>query len=425
MSNDSILSDKIKSQITRFGNSLTPGFRKSLRRCFVQALYGIQAAEDVKLSNIARALGEDIPMIKTEIRLSRNLRAKDFTEPVNAALLRDGARHVTRDTVIAVDLSDVQKPYAKKMEYLAHVRDGSEDDIGPGYHLLNAVAADVDGNDVTPLWGELYSVEAPGYDSENFRILHVVRMIRAACGENGIYAIDRGGDRETLLEALIRGTDTSSRFVIRMRGDRHVGVGSATMSMNDAANKIREWEKFMWQRERGVEQSRVELEVGRVAVVLANHTNPVWLVAVRGLNEKGILLLTNVGDTDLQKRMGRILEIYLTRWKCEETFRCIKQSYQLEDVRVRGYISLRNIALLVQTAFFFTSVVLGRKVKLNLLLKRVFEKSRRFFEIPSFKQYAIADGLHRLLFPMKFQTGKPRAAPIPTGQLILPLPASA
>jgi hypothetical protein len=36
-------------------------------------LYGIQNAKDIKLSEISRALCEDIDLIKTENRLSRNL----------------------------------------------------------------------------------------------------------------------------------------------------------------------------------------------------------------------------------------------------------------------------------------------------------------------------------------------------------------
>jgi hypothetical protein len=39
----------------------------------IQMLYGIQASTDVKLSNIARSLNEEIALVKTESRLSRNI----------------------------------------------------------------------------------------------------------------------------------------------------------------------------------------------------------------------------------------------------------------------------------------------------------------------------------------------------------------
>jgi hypothetical protein len=53
---------------------------------------------------------------------------------------------------------------------------------------------------------------------------------------------------------------------------------------------------------------------------------------------------------------------------------------------------------LVQAVFYFISVELGKKLKLNILLKKIYEKAKRFFEIPEFKQYAIADGIYRILF---------------------------
>jgi hypothetical protein len=40
-------------------------------------------------------------------------------------------------------------------------------------------------------------------------------------------------------------------------------------------------------------------------------------------------------NVKIKEALWRIVEIYLTRWKCEESFRYIKQCYNLEDIRVR------------------------------------------------------------------------------------------
>ncbi len=114
------------------------------------------------------------------------------------------------------------------------------------------------------------------------------------------------------------------------------------------------------------------------------------------------------------------MEIYLTRWKCEESLRFIKEAYQLEDVRVLKYEGLRNIVSLIMAVFFFVSVVLGAAAKLRMLLKKVYEKSKRLFEIPPFKQYAICDGIYNLLFGRKFSRGDKESIP-ETPQLWLPL----
>jgi len=46
-------------------------------------------------------------------------------------------------------------------------------------------------------------------------------------------------------------------------------------------------------------------------------------------------------------------------------------------------------------------VELGKKVKLNILFKKIFEKAKRFFEIPEFRQHAIANAIHSILFASK------------------------
>lgn len=78
MGDDGRLEGKIKSQITRFASRLTDGWAKPLRRFVGEMLYGLQAAEDVKVSNIARSLNEKVRLIKTENRLCRNLARADL-----------------------------------------------------------------------------------------------------------------------------------------------------------------------------------------------------------------------------------------------------------------------------------------------------------------------------------------------------------
>jgi len=140
MGHDSKISGKIKAQITRFSNRLTEGFTKPERRFIREVIYGIQASKDVKLSNIARSLWETIPLIKMERRLSRNAARSDFTDVINARLIRLGKNRIAADTVLALDPGDIDKPYAKKMEHLALVRDGSRNRTKhPGYWTMGFV----------------------------------------------------------------------------------------------------------------------------------------------------------------------------------------------------------------------------------------------------------------------------------------------
>ena len=398
MENDSKMAGKIKAQITRFGHRISHGFQKPNRKFLVQMLYGIQASKDVKLSNISRSLNERIPLIKTEGRLSRNIGTQDLTERINGNLLVDAARRVSGDTVMALDISDIDKPYAKRMEHLALVRDGSTGESrSSGYWLLEVLGADVEGEDIIPLYGELYSQEARDFRSENSEILAAVDRVNGAVGDRGIWTIDRGGDRGILFRGLLK---RQLRFVVRL-------VGKRDLILRDGAK--RKALKIAWgchcpiRRELTIRREgkvrKKALSVGHVAVRLPFHDRWLWLVVVRGYGEQPLILVTNL-EVDSVGAL-RVLEIYLTRWKCEESYRFIKQAYNLEDVRVLRYRGLRNIVVLVQAVFYFISVELGKKLKLNLLLKKLYEKAKRFFEIPDFRHYAIADGIYRVLFPSK------------------------
>ncbi len=55
----------------------------------------------------------------------------------------------------------------------------------------------------------------------------------------------------------------------------------------------------------------------------------------------------------------------------------------------------------------FVSVELGNKLTLNILLKKIFEKANRFFKILDFKQYAIADGIYKVLFASRTEIALP------------------
>ena len=110
-----------------------------------------------------------------------------------------------------------------------------------------------------------------------------------------------------------------------------------------------------------------------------------------------ILLTNKEPDSKLPRDVYKIVEIYLTRWKCDECFRYIKQSYNLEDIRVRTYNGIRNITAIVHAIAYFTSIYMGMNLKLKLMVQKVFILSKRFFGIPTFYHYAMADGIFELL----------------------------
>lgn len=391
----------IKGQMAKFSGIISKGLSKPKQRLVKEMIYGIQAAKDIKLSGIVRALKESIPFIKTEDRLSRNLDDEDFTAEINNQICRLGGAKVMDDMVIAIDPGDIRKKYATKMEHLAKIHDGSDHEIGEGYWLCKAVAADVEHTKVIPLYLEAYSQEAKDFRSENDQIFKVIDTVSVSLGDKGIYAIDRGGDRGKLYDKFLE-EGKEKRFVIRLVKTRdlvHRGVRKNCHGMATALPCP--YEAVMIKYERGKEE-KVTIRYNCLPVKLPTHAHPLFLVVANGFGKEPMMLLTSCPiNTRARETIWRIIEIYLTRWKCDESFRYIKQCYNLEDIRVRHYTSIRNMVALILAVSYFAAVYLGDNLKLKVLIERVYIVSKRFFGVPTFFNYAIADGLYNLLFPDK------------------------
>ena len=95
-------------------------------------VYGIQASQSVVLTKIGRTLEEPIAIKKVEERLSRQLLRRGLGQKVQDNLLEMASSVIGKDTLLILDPSDIQKKYAKKMQYLATVHDGSENEFGNG-----------------------------------------------------------------------------------------------------------------------------------------------------------------------------------------------------------------------------------------------------------------------------------------------------
>jgi len=359
------IAGKIQAQNHQFSGKLSRGLPKVSRRFIEEMVYGIQARGSVRLSEVARSLNERIPLKKTINRLSGQLKRPGLVEKIEDALIAEGKSRIKEDTLLIIDVSDITKPYAKKMENLAWVRDGSTGERrSRGYWLFGAFGADVEGEDLIPLYAELYSQEAIGFLSENAQILDVVDRVTEGTGTRGIWAIDRGGDRGVLLKGML---GRQLKFVIRLEGKRHLITqggakkGALKIAWGCSCPHSRQ---IVIHRDKEVKKKTIS--VGHVRVQLPFHKEWLGLMVVKGYGEKPLMLLTNVDPEDPL----RILEIYLTRWKCEESYRFIKQAYNLEDIRVLSYTALRNMVVLVQAVFYFVSVELGKKLKLNILLKK-------------------------------------------------------
>ena len=192
----SITAFKVRAQLAGFLGIFSTRFSKPIQRFIGQMLFGIQAAQDVKLSQIGRELQEPIRIGKVENRLSRNLAHEGMAEKLHACILDHAAPSIHQDTLIIIDPTDIQNL---------------------GYNGCMAVACESGARQMSPLVLRLWSSEAPDFQSENTEVEAVVDSIAKRTKGRGIYVYDRGGDRIGFFEHLL---DANLRFIVRLVGNR-------------------------------------------------------------------------------------------------------------------------------------------------------------------------------------------------------------
>jgi hypothetical protein len=389
------VAEKLRAQIRQFSGIFSPRFSLPQSRFIAQMLFGIAASQDCKLSQIGRALGESIALKKTEERLSHHLAAPELGTRLQQQILADAAGKIHRDTLLVVDPTDIRKPYAQAMPHLATVRDGSTGQLVRGYWACVALACEPASRRVLPLMQQLWSAEAPDFESENAELLAMVDAIAAASQKRGIFVMDRGGDRIMLYKPLL---ERGLRFIVRLVGDRHLVVRGRNRLASDLARGVSMRYAETLVREAAGGEKKTHIEYGFRKVRLpGRHDVELTLVVIQGFGEEPLLLLTNVEVRATRRSVWAVVSGYLTRWLVEETIRFIKQSYRLEDMRVLDYQRLKNLTALVLATAYFCAAWLGERLKLSVLVTRVTGVAKRFFGVPEFHYYALADGIGVLL----------------------------
>jgi len=393
--------NRFKAKVNKFSGIISRGLKKPEKKFIQQIIYGIQCCKDVKISNISRCLKESIKLIKTENRLCNHLREHDYTEKVNHEILRLGKEKITDDMVISIDPGEIKKSYAKAMENLCGIYDASEKQKATGYHMCQVTGANLEHNKIVPLYCESYSTNAQGYEGLTKKIIHIITMIIKYIGVNGVWAIDRAGDNNELIGFFAA---NKLKFVTRLKLNRWLIFNNRKgKQMQTQAERLGNYIDLPFKAKiTKIDQGKeieLELQYGITPIRLKDIPAEVfYAVIIKGFGQKPMVLLTNLQvDICNPNEVYAIIERYLTRWKCDECFRYIKQSYNLEDVRLLSYNGIRNMTVFVHAIAYFTSIWIGLDLKMKLMKEKIFILSKRFFGVPSFYNYAIADGIFELL----------------------------
>jgi hypothetical protein len=312
---------------------------------------GLIISGHVHLSKVARAISPgDADIHDVEKRLSGHLGSEHWdASPLADELLRRSAQMVTEDSLITADLTDLAKRYARKLEGLGRVHDGSDPakPIVPGYMLFEAYVR-VGKWQMFPLLLDPLKTYAGAPTSENAEIsAHVLRIHEATEGK-GTWLLDRGFDRDELMLLWLK---KQVGFVIRQRGDRHVlladGRKLAITALADELKPLpapRRWPK----RGCTISQEVWLPEAPDQALLLVVH----W----RRPESEPLLLLASPKARRPGRQPKWFVKAYGKRWGVEDATWGIKQRFNLESFLVRSWMSLRRLLWLVAWAFFWLNL---------------------------------------------------------------------
>jgi hypothetical protein len=394
--NDTTIAAKLLNQLESFLGKISPHFHKPTTRFIGDMVYGIMAQKDIKLSSIVRALKEKTTPKKVEDRLSRMLSSKGLEEGLQDAIAELGAKKVHKDTLIILDPSDVQKPYAKKMQYLSKVWDGSKGEVGDnlGFWGCMAVACQSGGRRPIPLHFKLWSADSPKFVSENEEVKDIVRSISKHTKKRGIYVYDRGGDNIEFYRFLLsNGLD----FIVRLK-ERYVRSWKRKVMCGELAWQCRMLYREVIPFDHHGKDRLLTIEFGVVPVRLPDIPDRLLhMVVVKGFGQKPMMLLTTLAQNTSRNALWQVVEGYITRWRIEDTIRHVKQSYGLEDIRLFKYDKIKAMASVLLATIYFSMTWIGNTQKHEVIAQSIARMSFRIHGVPDFHFYAIADGTSDIL----------------------------
>ncbi len=205
------------------------------KKFIYEMIFGLCASGSVLLTEVGRKLPADISLHAVEKRLSRQLGSDRWEEDsLLEQYVQWAARWIKPSTVLALDISDIRKAYAVKMECLGQVHDGSTGEIGTGYWLLS-VEAQQTGGQRQGVYLQAYSAQAAEFESENREILKAIEMVERFAPRRALWVIDSGGDRSRLHRQF---KELKLRYLVRVKRDRTVEWHGIRQSIRKVAGEV-------------------------------------------------------------------------------------------------------------------------------------------------------------------------------------------
>lgn len=382
---DPLIREVRQIKIQFFKDQFSSDFDEPTSRFVAEMIWGIIFAGSIRLSKIARSLEESIPERATIKRLSRNLSKEGLGSTVGKRILELGAERIAQDAFLIVDRYNLQKKYAKSMEFLDVAYDETGRVVSKGYELCDVIGWDPESREVTSIAHSLWSKSAPDYEGEGE--LSLMKQVMSVLDGRGIFAHPVFGDRVLLVRLTM---ENACRYMTQLPLDNHLLYNRNDRSIQELIDRC----QTPYGDTVFIDYENREMDIfvhyGFLPVRLPEFPDrPLWLVVIKGFDERlaekqPIAILTTEPMRQNRKILWRIVEAYFSALWIQMTNQLIKQRCDFEDVRVLTYPRLKNLAALVLAGSYFSTVF--QDFPLSNSLVRFRRQSRspvssgRFFE---------------------------------------------
>ena len=371
------------------------GFTEAQRELAADVVQGISQTSTSHLSEIARALDEDEKLITTERRLSEGLaRPSIDLEALADAYLQRVAGAARRMPFVAVDPTELVKPYGRAFENLDTVRDASDraKALESGYWTVRIEALN-DNNDTLPLYTEVFSTKADEYGDWNTTFLAAAQRVRDRLGNDATWIFDRAFDG---IEWMRHCEALELPWLIRQQQSRNIRLASgAIYEMRVFASSLSRPNRLdiPYVDKSTHERKHFAVQFGFAPVRVPDLDADLFMIVVQRPAREPLVLLTNVRIRTV-KQAAQLVRAYMRRWGIEDSIRFWKQKTGIEDFRVRNWHSIRYLVALSMISCGIQALMLLTRPS---LAQRFIDRVKVFITDVPFRQYRLWDGVRDAL----------------------------
>ena len=334
-------------------------------------LVGIQRTRSVNLTEVAKGLNENIRLHATHKRLSRNLDDPALALNLADRLLALGAAGVKTDTRLIVHLYELNKKYARKVEYLPEAGVDSE----AGFKVCEIIASDADSETYMPLIASVWSKEVPGFISDVEEVKKTIQRVLQATGDKGMmYFDDQSMDSDFLLRIL---DEPDFNFISMLRdSDAEVIYRNDTRPIQSLMDSVetpygRTMFKLVPEGVYATSKTTdldIFLHAGALAIKMPNSSRNFRLIALKSKNrfagEIAAPLLTTETNLRSRKALMGLVESFLSIHDVLTAHQSLRDSFGPSSFRVLTYNRLQLLMTLLQGVMHY-EVAMARSVAVN------------------------------------------------------------